>query len=125
MMCGAFYALTTSHSHDQFTMGCQFEYTGGKELDRVDVAIGFICQEHREIITSELGECVFADVELLFGFSWLGKPEDQDSVYAKMRRTFKCDLRKDSDYRKGLFGRIETNLTRSEVMRELAKGIVH
>ena len=34
-------------------MGCQFEYTRIKELDRVDIALGFICQEHREMIRSE------------------------------------------------------------------------
>jgi hypothetical protein len=124
MMCGVIYALTTVHSHDQFTMGCQFEYTPGKELDRVDIALGFICQEHRQIISSELGEGVFADAEMLFSFSWLGKPDDESATFSKVKKLFNYDLRKDSGYRRGLWGRVEANLMRSDMTRELVKGIV-
>ena len=80
IMCGAMYALTTIHHHEDFNMGCQFEYTRIKELDRVDIALGFICQEHREMIRSELGDTALVDVENLFKFSWLGKSEEQGTI---------------------------------------------
>lgn len=126
MMCGAIYALTTVRSHGQFTMGCQFEYTRVKELDRMDIALGFICQEHRQIITSELGDRVFADAEVLFKFSWLGKPNDHGTVSFKMKDLFNYDLRKDSGYKKKLLERVQDNLEGMwfDVTKELLKGIV-
>jgi hypothetical protein len=126
MMCGAIYALTTVRSHDQFTMGCQFEYTRVKELDRVDIALGFVCQEHQRIIASELGNGILSDAEFLFKFSWLGGQDDQGTVSFKMKNLFNCDLKKDSGYRKKFLERVEARLEGRwfDVTKELIRGIV-
>jgi hypothetical protein len=67
IMCGTLYALCRElHNHREFTMGCQFEYTRVKEFDRVDIALGYICRDHRDVLRSALGETILADVESLF-----------------------------------------------------------
>ena len=126
IMCGAVYALTTVHHHEESTMGCQFEYTRIKELDRVDIALGFICQEHREVIRSELGEAMLFDVESLFKFIWLGKPDEQGTVSFKMKDLFNYDLRKDSGYKKTFFERAQSNIDGIwfDMAKELFKGVV-
>ena len=126
IMCGAIYALTNVHHHEDFTMGCQFEYTRIKELDRVDIALGFICQEHRRGISAELGEAALADVESLFKFSWLGTPEEWGTVSFKMKDLFNYDLRKDSGYKKRFFERAQANIDGIwfDMAKELFKGLV-
>jgi hypothetical protein len=55
IMCGTLYALCGIQNHDDFTMGCQFEYTRVKELDRVDIALGLICRDHLDQLRASLG----------------------------------------------------------------------
>jgi hypothetical protein len=125
-MCGAIYALTSAHSHREFTMGCQFEYTRIKELDRVDIALGFMCEEHREIIRTELGDSILVDVESLFKFLWLGRPDQQGTISYKMKELFNYDLRKDSGYKKKFFERAQANIDSLwfDMTKELFKGVV-
>jgi hypothetical protein len=127
MMCGTLYALCNDmHSHHEFTMGCQFEYTRVKEMDRVDIALGFICRDHREILRSQLGEAVLADVESLFKFTWLGVADEHGSVAYKMKDLFNYDLRKDSGYKKNFFERAQANIDTIwfDMAKELFKGLV-
>lgn len=127
IMCGALYALSNDmHSHEEFTMGCQFEYTRVKELDRVCIASGFICREHCDIIRTEFGEAVLADVESLFKFGWLGASDEQGSVAYKMKDLFSYDLRKDSGYKKTFFERVQANIDAIwfDIAKELFKGVV-
>jgi hypothetical protein len=126
IMCGTIYALTSVSHHREFTTGCQFEYTRVKELDRVDIALGYICQEHRDVIRSELGATVLDDVEKLFKFSWLGEPDKHGSVAFKMKDLFDYDLRKDSGYKKRFFERVQANVDAMwfDVAKELFKGLV-
>jgi hypothetical protein len=126
IMCGAMYALTTIHHHEDSTMGCQFEYTRIKELDRVDIALGYICEEHRKVISSELGDATLADIEGLFKFSWLGESDEKGTVSFKMKDFFNYDLRKDSGYKKGFFERAQSNIDGMwfDMAKELFKGLV-
>lgn len=126
IMCGAIYALTSVHHHNEFTMGCQFEYTRIKELDRVDIALGFICQEHRDTIRSELGDTVLSEIESLFKFAWLGKPDEQGTVSYKMKELFNYDLRRDSGYKKRFFERAQANIDSLwfDIAKELFKGVI-
>ena len=127
IMCGTLYALCSNlHSHDKFTMGCQFEYTRVKELDRVDIALGFICQDHHNILLAQLGEVVLADSESLFKFKWLGVTDEQGSVAYKMKDLFNYDLRKDSGYKKSFLERVQVNIDTIwfDMVKELFKGAV-
>jgi hypothetical protein len=126
-MCGTLYALCADiHNHRTFTMGCQFEYTRVKELDRVCIALGFICQDHRGILRARLGDVVLADVESLFKFTWLGAPDDRGSVAYKMKDLFNYDLRKDSGYKKTFLERAQANIDTIwfDIAKELFKGVV-
>jgi hypothetical protein len=102
-------------------MGCQFEYTRLKEYDRVDIA-----QEHREQISAELGEKAIDDSVFLFGFSWLGKPDDYGTVFYKMKELFSYDLRKDSGYKKKFLDRVQTNVDTIwfDMGKELFKAVI-
>jgi hypothetical protein len=110
LMCGTVYALTGIEHHRYSTMGCQFEYTRIKEFDRVDIALGHICQEHQEQIRTVVGDSVLVDILALFKFSWLGKPDEHGTIAYKMMELFKYDLRKDSGYKKGFLERVQTSI---------------
>jgi hypothetical protein len=126
-MCGALYALTGIDHHKYSTMGCQFEYTRLKEYDRVDIALGYICREHRQQISESLGEIVLADSEHLFKFSWLGKPDDYGSVFYKMKELFSYDLRKDSGYKKKFLERAQANIDDLwfDMGKEIFKAVIY
>jgi hypothetical protein len=126
IMCGTLYALTSIEHHRTHTMGCQFEYTRVKELDRVDIALGYICKEHKEIIRSEMGPKILADIENLFKFSWLGKPDEHGTIAYKMKELFAYDLRKDSGYKKRFLERVQANIDTLwfDMAKELFKGFV-
>src|SRR5207245_527616 len=126
-MCGTIYALCADvHSHHEFTMGCQFDYTRVKELDRVDIALGFLCRDHRDILRAQLGEAVLTDVESLFKFTWIGASNEQGSVAYKMKDLFNYDLRRDSGYKKTFFERVQANIDTIwfDMAKELFKAFV-
>jgi hypothetical protein len=126
ILCNTIYALTDVKHHRYSIMGCQFEYTRIKEYDRVDIALGHICQEHSEQISDQLGEKGLSDCKFLFGLSWLGKPDEYGSIFYKMKELFSYDLRKDSGYMKGFLERVQTNLDAFwfDIGKELFKAIV-
>lgn len=127
MLCGVLYVLCNNlGSHENYSVGCQFDYTRLKEVDRVDIALGYICREHRSIIGIELGESVLADVEKLFGFQWLGKADDANSPRYKMQDLFKYDLRRDSGFKKSFVERVQSNLDSIwfDLFKEIIKGAV-
>jgi hypothetical protein len=126
ILCNVIYALANIEHHHYSTMGCQFEYTRIKEYDRVDIALGHICQDHSREISDRLSEQVLADCKLLFGFSWLGKPDEYGSVFYKMKELFNYDLRKDSGYKKRFFERVQANIDALwfDIGKELFKAII-
>ncbi len=126
IMCGALYALCPDVHHHEFTTGCQFEYTRIKELDRVDIALGFICRDHCDSLRAQLGEKVLTDVENLFKFGWLGRSDEQGSIAYKMIDLFNYDIRKDSGYKKTFFERVQSNIDMIwfDMAKERFKGAV-
>jgi hypothetical protein len=125
-MCGTLYALSDIHHHRDFTMGCQFEYTRIKELDRVDIALGLICYEHRNQLRTSFGDSVLGDIEALFKFTWLGTTDKFGSVAYKMKDLFNYDLRTDSGFKKGFFERVQDNIDSIwfDMFKEIFKGLI-
>jgi hypothetical protein len=128
IMCGSIYAFcdSTFRHHEEFTMGCQFEYTRVKEIDRIDIALGYICQEHEDQIAAQLGVPVLTDVKSLFKFEWLGEANKVGTVAYKMKDLFSYDLRKDSGFKKRFFERAQQNIDGFwfDMAKEVIKGII-
>jgi len=128
IMCGSIYALSdgTFQHHDDLTMGCQFEYTRVKEHDRIDIALGYICQEHEAQIATQLGTDVLTDVKRLFKFEWLGSADQAGTVAYKMKDLFNYDLRTDSGFKKRFLERVQQNIDGFwfDIAKELIKGIL-
>ena len=76
IMCSALYKLVDLEQHKHFTTGCQFEYSRIKKWNRVDITLGFICAQHKQDLCAKLGADVYADVDFLLKFSWLGKSSE-------------------------------------------------
>lgn len=97
-------------SHDEFTMGCQFEYTRIKAHDRIDIALGYICEDHARQIQTEFGDRYLNDLRLLFSFGWLGRVDEPGTLASRLRAYFGQDLQRDSGYSKRFWERIRPNL---------------
>jgi hypothetical protein len=113
-------------SHPEFTMGCQFEYTRLKAHDRVDIALGFICEDHARQIRTEFGDSYLNDLRLLFSFDWLGQVDEPGTLASRLRAYFGEDLRRDSGYRKRFWERIRPNFDSLwfDMGKELFKGLI-
>jgi hypothetical protein len=127
LTCSALYVLCpVVHTHDEFTMGCQFEYNRVKERYRVAIALGFICQDDRNILREKFGEAILADIDCLFKFTWLGLADQPGTIAYNMKDLFNYDLRKDSGYKKKFFERVQPNIDTMwfDMGKEFVKGIV-
>jgi len=113
-------------THDKDTTGCQFDYTQTKSHDRIDIALGFICADHRQQISKQIGASYLADIELLASFRWLGNIEESGSIASRLRAYFGQDLRRDSGYRKRFLERIQSNVDTLwfDFIKEIFKGVI-
>lgn len=128
ILCAATYSLSDFRvsSHREFTSGCQFEYTRIKSHDRVDIALGYICDEHQQIVKKTLGAKALKDLKYLFSFAWLGKEEDGESPTHKLKMYFRYDINKDSGYTKSFLERAQPQVDTLwfDFLKEIFKGII-
>lgn len=90
------------YSHDD-TRGCVLDYTRIKHDDRVDIAMGYICDDDREIISSKLDNSYLKDIEYILSRKWIGTITEINSVAYNLKRYFKFDIEKDSGLKKSFW----------------------
>jgi hypothetical protein len=84
------------------TRGCPLDYTRLKSEDRVDIAMGYICDADRDRITKSLGKSALLDYESMLNRKWIGAIAELHSVAYDLKRYFKFDIEKDSGLKKSV-----------------------
>jgi hypothetical protein len=82
------------------TRGCVADFTRNKFDDRIDIALGYICDEHKAEITEIFGEEYLRETTIILERKWIGNIEEKNSVAYNLKHIFKFDINKDSGFNK-------------------------
>ena len=82
------------------TRGCLMDYTFFKKDDKVDISLGYICDECKSQINNVLGEDLTLCIEKMSSRDWIGEVEQTGSVAHSMKKFFKVDLNRDTGFYK-------------------------
>jgi hypothetical protein len=86
-------------SHTE-TKGCLADLTRLKKDDKVAISLGYICDEHKEEITTYYGENYLKELEFVIKREWIGNINDKESVAYNLKHIFKFNILKDSGFNK-------------------------
>ena len=92
-------------SHSE-TKGCIADFTRQKFDDRVDIMLGYICEEHSNEIATYYGEDYLKEIQLVIERKWIGDLEEKNSVAYNLKHIFKMNINKDSGFNKTLWEKI-------------------
>lgn len=95
------------------TRGCCLDYTILKEEDRVDIILGYICDDCKSKIKEKMGEAFLECITKMNTFDWLGEVGEVGSVAYNLKKYFRVDLDKDTGFQK----------TRAEKAKEYLAGL--
>jgi hypothetical protein len=89
-------------SHKE-TYGCVLDYTRIKQDDRVDIAMGYICDEDRKMILKNKNVKYLNDIQFIISRKWIGTVNDIHSIAYNLKHYFKFDIEKDSGLKKSFW----------------------
>jgi hypothetical protein len=104
------------HSHRD-TRGCYMDYTFFKKDDKVDISLGYLCDECKDEIIEKAGREYFDDISLVINHSWVGDINTHNTVAHNLKSYFKFDINKDSGFNKGFWERANDHF--AEIPKEI------
>ena len=93
-------------SHKE-TRGCIADFTRQKYDDRIDIVLGYICDEHKKEIIDYYGEDYLKDVQYVIERNWIGDLETKNSPAFNLKHIFKIDIFKDSGFDKTWWDKVK------------------
>lgn len=90
------------HSHHD-TKGCCLDYTFFKMDDKVDIALGYICDKCKDGIINDAGEEYLVEIINIINREWIGDINNFGSVAYNLKKFFKFDINKDSGFNKSFW----------------------
>jgi len=78
--------------------GCYLDYTYYKENDRVDIALGYVCDRCKTAL-SEVGPDYYSQLAHVLSRTWIGNIRDFGTVAFNLKNFFNFDIDKDSGFR--------------------------
>jgi len=99
--------LTMDFSSHKDTRGCINDFTRQKYDDKIDIALGYICEEHSSKIKQFYGEDYFKDMQFILGREWIGNIEEKNTVAYNLKHVFKFNINKDSGFNKNFWDKIK------------------
>ncbi len=109
-----------SSHHD--TKGCCLDYTYFKKDDRVDIALGYICDECKQEIINGMGKEYFAEIVHIISREWIGNINDFGSTAYNLKNFFSFDINKDSGFNKTFWEKTKDHF--HEIPKEIIVGTV-
>ncbi len=100
------------------TRGCTLDYTKYKADRRVDVSLGYLCDDCKKIISQNAGKEYLEDMYKIINRVWIGDINSFSSVAYNLKHFFKFDINKDSGFNKNFWEKAK------EYFPELPKEIV-
>ena len=104
------------------TRGCIRDVTIMKRDDRLDIALGYLCDEHRGQITSIFGNDYTTSIECIIDLKWLGGQEKYGTVAHNLKHYFSYNILKDSGFRRTWWERAKESV--HAIPMELVKNII-
>ena len=92
------------------TRGCVLDYTRWKHDDRIDIALGYICDNHSEEIQQALGDSYLKQMQLVIDRKWIGSISDNGTVAYNLKHFFRFDIGRDSGFNKSFWERAKAKL---------------
>lgn len=89
------------------TRGCIADFTRNKYDDRIDITLGYICDEHKQEILDFYGNDYLKEVQQITERNWIGKLDEQNSVAYNLRHIFKVNINRDSGFNKNWWDKIK------------------
>ncbi len=99
------------------TRGCYMDYTYFKKDDKVDILLGYLCDECKDEIASHAGEDYFNDMSLVISRSWIGDINTHNTVANNLKSHFKFDINKDSGFNKNFWEKAKDHFV--EIPKEI------
>ena len=116
-------------SHED-TRGCIADFTRKKNDDRIDITLGYICDEHKQEISEFYGNDYLEEIQQITERNWIGSLEEQNSVAYNLKHIFKVNINRDSGFNKNWWDKIKEKFYEipgsliGEVLRILLTAIV-
>lgn len=104
------------------TRGCTLDYTPYKMDDKVDISLGYLCDNCKRIISEGAGLDYLTDISIMISRSWIGDMNTFDSVAHNLKRFFKFDINKDSGFNKTFWERAKEHFP--EIPKELLIALI-
>ncbi len=89
------------------TRGCIADFTRQKYDDRIDIMLGYVCDEHQTEIKEYYGEEYLTDLKYVIERNWIGDLETKNSPAFNLKHIFKFNIFKDSGFDKTLWDKIK------------------
>ena len=93
-------------SHKE-TKGCIADFTRNKCDDRIDILLGYICEDHTNEIKEFYGDNYLAETQQVIDRKWIGDIEEKGSVAYNLKHVFKFDINRDSGFNKTFLDKIK------------------
>lgn len=100
-------AKTINIGSHRDTRGCVADFTRNKFDDRIDITLGYICDEHKEEILEIFGDEYLKETILILERRWIGNIEENNSVAYNLKHVFKFDINKDSGFNKNWLDKVK------------------
>lgn len=112
-------------AHDD-TRGCIGDYTADRYQNKIDIALGYLCDEHKEQISEYYGELYLKETISILERRWIGSPDEKNTVAYALKHIFNFDINKDSGFNKTFFDRIKESFydIPGDLTKEILKIIV-
>jgi hypothetical protein len=94
----------------QVTRGCFLDYAYNKKDNKVDVALGYVCDECRVHLQNSIGKEATSCIEGMCSRKWLGEVEEFGSPAHNLKKFFKVDLDKDTGFYKTFWEKVKDSL---------------
>lgn len=108
-------------SHTE-TRGCVLDYTRYKMDERVDISLGYLCDNCKKAISDGAGLDYLKDISSIIHRDWIGDINTFDSVAHNLKRFFKFDINKDSGFNKTFWERAKGHF--AEVPKEFLVALI-
>lgn len=99
--------MTINIGSHKDTRGCIADFTRQKYDDRIDIILGYICDEHKREIKDYYGEDYLKDIEFVIERNWIGDLETKNSPAFNLKHIFKIDIFKDSGFEKTWWDKVK------------------
>jgi len=86
--------------------GCCLDFTSFKMNDRVDIVLGYICDQCREALIQKIGKEYYSDIASILSREWIGEVDKFGTVAYNLKNYFKFDINKDSGFNKTLWEKL-------------------